>query len=51
MSSVKKPAGVRPPPKPANLKFVRAAFAYQGQEADELSFSEVSLNYIAYCRY
>lgn len=40
MSSSNKP--VRPPPKPSNLKFVRAQFAYQGQEADELSFSEVN---------
>ncbi len=33
---------VKPPPKPTNLKFVRAEFAYQGQETDELSFAEVN---------
>ncbi len=40
--SVKKPPSVRPPPKPANLKFVRAQFAFAATEPDELSFSEVS---------
>lgn len=32
-----------PPPKPKNLRFHRALFAYTAQEQDELSFSEGDL--------
>ena len=45
MSSKTKPP-VRPPPKPKNLKFARAQFAYGAKEQDELSFSEGDLLYI-----
>ena len=37
---------VKPPPKPKNLKFVRAKFAYVAKESDELSFNEGDLLYI-----
>lgn len=35
-----------PPPKPSNLKFVRATFAYVAKDSDELSFEEGDLLYI-----
>ena len=40
------PRPVKPPPKPKSLKFVRAAFAYQCSDEDELSFEEGDLLYI-----
>lgn len=40
------PRRLRPPPKPKNLKFARALFAYQSQEPDELSFQEGDLLYV-----
>ena len=39
-----KPA--KPPPKPKNLKFSRALFAYQAKENDELSFKEDDILFI-----
>ena len=48
-STKPRPGGVRPvkpPPKPKSLKFVRAVFAYQGSDEDELSFEEGDLLYI-----
>ena len=34
---------IKPPPKPKNLKFVRAKFAYLAKESDELTFNEGDL--------
>lgn len=34
------------PPKPRNMKFFRATFAYNTNETDELSFEEGDLIYI-----
>ena len=43
MSTIKPPSK---PPKPKNLKFVRASFAYKAKDSEELSFDQGDLLYI-----
>jgi ankyrin repeat protein len=46
ISAITMPPPLKPPPKPKNLKFVRATFAYIAKESDELTFNEGDLLYI-----